>query len=121
MTARGITQGFNSHTAVHDALWANGVLVTVRGETLTSRVAADLLDCFGMLEYIFDSSDAAVEKVKHILQNPNLLEEARVKEDECRSKSTMYDNAVRCRGLTTRSSAACNRKRKRFVIQKAWR
>ena len=46
------TLGYNGHTATHDHLWANGVLVTVRGSTLASRIAADLLECFGTPENI---------------------------------------------------------------------
>ena len=104
------TQGFNSHTAAHDALWANGVLVTVRGETLASRVAADLLHCFGMAEYIFDSADAAVEKVNQLLQNSKLLQEAREKADECRSKSKMYDNFFRAQKVIEALQSAYHEK-----------
>ncbi len=51
---------YNSHTAGQDALWANGVLVTVRGDRLASRVAADLLHWFGTPENICDNSAAAL-------------------------------------------------------------
>ena len=89
------TLGYNGHTATHDHLWANGVLVTVRGSTLASRIAADLLECFGTPENICDSADAAVARVNKLLQTPGALEEARSRADECRSKATMYDNAER--------------------------
>ena len=86
---------YNSHTAGQDALWANGVLVTVRGDRLASRVAADLLHWFGTPENICDNSAAAVARVNELLQDPRRLSEARSKADKCRDSSTMYDNARR--------------------------
>jgi hypothetical protein len=91
------TLGYNGHTATQDHLWANGVLVTVRGKTLASRIAADLLECFGTPENICDNPVAAVARVNQLLQTPGALEEAREKADKCRSKAEMYDNALRAK------------------------
>jgi hypothetical protein len=89
------TLGYNGHTAAHDHLWANGVLVTVMGKSLASRIGADLLESFGTPENICDSPDAAVARVNFLLQKPGALKAARAKAEDCRSKATMYDNALR--------------------------
>ena len=70
------TPGYNSHTAGHDVLWANGDFVSVKGERLASRIGAELLHWFGTPENICDSLDAAVDRVNTLLQNPELLAQA---------------------------------------------
>ena len=86
---------YNGHTASHDVLWANGVLISVRGKSLASRVGADLLHHFGTPENICDDPAAAVARVNQLLQNPTCLSEAVVKADQCRASSKMYDNSHR--------------------------
>jgi predicted O-linked N-acetylglucosamine transferase (SPINDLY family) len=86
---------YNGHTASHDVLWANGVLISVRGKSLASRVGADLLHHFGTPENICYDPAAAVARVNQLLQNPTCLSEARVKADQCRATSKMYDNSHR--------------------------
>jgi len=67
------TPAYNGHTACHDALWANGVLVTVRGKSLAARVGADLLHHFGTPENICDDAASAVARVSELLQGPTCL------------------------------------------------
>ena len=86
---------YNAHTAGHDALWANGVLITVEGTRLPSRIGADLQRYFGCPENICKDAAEAVARVNGLLQDPLLLLEARAKADRCRASSTMYDNAHR--------------------------
>jgi predicted O-linked N-acetylglucosamine transferase (SPINDLY family) len=88
---------YNGHTAGQDALWANGVLVTVQGTRLASRIGADLLKWFGTPENICEDAAAAVARVNELLQDPIRLSEARVKADICRRASNMYDNAHRAK------------------------
>jgi predicted O-linked N-acetylglucosamine transferase (SPINDLY family) len=45
----------NAHTTASDALWAGLPLVTLRGETFVSRVAASLLTTVGLPELITDT------------------------------------------------------------------
>ena len=89
------TPAYNGHTACHDALWANGVLVTVRGKSLAARVGADLLHHFGTPENICDDAASAVARANELLQDPTCLSVARKKADHCRATSQMYDNAHR--------------------------
>ena len=85
----------NGHTAGHDILWANGILITVPGTRLATRIGADLLRHFGCPENICDDTAAAVARVNSLLQNPSLLSAARLKADHCRATSKMYDNTHR--------------------------
>ena len=91
------TPGYNSHTAGHDVLWANGVFVSVKGERLASRIGAELLHWFGTPENICDSLDAAVDRVNTLLQNPELLAQAHARADQCRTESSIYDHELRAR------------------------
>ena len=89
------TLAYNSHTAGHDAIFANGVFITVEGTRLSSRVGADLLRHFGCPENICADPAAAVARVNQLLQNPALLAEARTKADRCHAASEMYNNKRR--------------------------
>jgi hypothetical protein len=89
------TPGYNSHTAGHDVLWANGVFVSVKGERLASRIGAELLHWFGTPENICDSLDAAVDRVNTLLQNPELLAQAHARADQCRTQSSIYNHELR--------------------------
>ena len=56
------TWPYNAHTTASDALWAGCPLVTVRGETFASRVAASLLTAVGLPQLIADTIDAYERK-----------------------------------------------------------
>lgn len=52
------TLPYNAHTTASDALWAGLPLITRRGETFASRVAASLLKAVGLPELVTDSAEA---------------------------------------------------------------
>ena len=56
------TWPYNAHTTASDALWAGCPVLTLRGETFASRVAASLLSAVGLPELICDSVDGYVRK-----------------------------------------------------------
>jgi len=56
------TWPYNAHTTASDALWAGCPVLTYRGETFASRVAASLLTAVGLPELIADDVDAYVRK-----------------------------------------------------------
>jgi hypothetical protein len=89
------TPVYNSHTACHDSLWANGVHITIEGESLAARIGADLLHNFGTPENICSDAAAALARVNELLQDPACLLAARKKAEHCRATSKMYDNAHR--------------------------
>jgi predicted O-linked N-acetylglucosamine transferase (SPINDLY family) len=57
------TWPYNAHTTASDALWAGCPLVTLRGETFASRVAASLLTAVGLPELICDDVEGYVAKI----------------------------------------------------------
>jgi predicted O-linked N-acetylglucosamine transferase (SPINDLY family) len=57
------TWPYNAHTTASDALWAGCPLVTVRGDTFASRVAASALTAVGLPELICDDVKRYVAKV----------------------------------------------------------
>ena len=57
------TWPYNAHTTASDALWAGCPLVTLRGETFASRVAASLLTAVGLPELICEDVKRYVAKV----------------------------------------------------------
>jgi predicted O-linked N-acetylglucosamine transferase (SPINDLY family) len=105
------TTRYNSHTAFQDLLWALGVGVTVQGDTLASRIAADLNEKFGTPENTFLDTEAAFQRLDQLVKNPELLCEARVKGEKCRRDSLMYDNAKRAKSVINALLSGYNKKR----------
>jgi predicted O-linked N-acetylglucosamine transferase (SPINDLY family) len=56
------TWPYNAHTTASDALWAGCPLVTLRGDTFASRVAASALTAVGLPELICDDVKSYVAK-----------------------------------------------------------
>jgi protein O-GlcNAc transferase len=56
------TWPYNAHTTASDALWAGCPVLTCRGDTFASRVAASLLTAVGLPELIAEDVDAYVRK-----------------------------------------------------------
>ena len=63
------TWPYNAHTTASDALWAGCPLLTLRGETFASRVAASLLTAVGLPELIVDSVANYEEKAIMLARN----------------------------------------------------
>ncbi|HZZ93336.1 MAG TPA: tetratricopeptide repeat protein [Usitatibacter sp.] len=68
---------YTSHTTASDVLWAGVPLVTVRGETFASRVAASVLRAAGCGQWIFDDPDAAFEATLALARSRPMLAAAR--------------------------------------------
>ena len=93
------TWPYNAHTTASDALWAGCPVLTCRGETFASRVAASLLSAVGLPELICDS-------VKHYVATAVLL--ARNADERRRLRgylvgpgraSSLFDTGGRTRAL----------------------
>jgi predicted O-linked N-acetylglucosamine transferase (SPINDLY family) len=89
------TPGYNSHTAGQDALFAIGIFITVKGNTLAGRLGADLNEHFGTPENTLEDTRAAIDRVTELLNFPEALEQARHKAQKCRTESSMYNNERR--------------------------
>jgi predicted O-linked N-acetylglucosamine transferase (SPINDLY family) len=81
----------NAHTTASDALWAGLPLVTLRGETFVSRVAASLLAAVGLPELITDSLADYEALALKLARTPALLAAIREKLQAGRATAPLFD------------------------------
>lgn len=93
------TTPYNAHTTASDALWANLPIITLSGNTFSSRVAGSLLNAVGLNKYIMHSDEdyinMAVELSKNsTLYNNVVTEFKNVEKDACIFNSLRYARAL---------------------------
>jgi predicted O-linked N-acetylglucosamine transferase (SPINDLY family) len=93
------TWPYNAHTTASDALWAGCPLVTLRGETFASRVAASLLTAVGLPELICDDTDAYIAKVVALARNADERARLRAHLDGPGRASSLFDTLATARAL----------------------
>ncbi|HMI97150.1 MAG TPA: tetratricopeptide repeat protein [Micropepsaceae bacterium] len=93
------TLPYNAHSTAMDALWAGLPILTVKGESFASRVAASLLIAAGLPELIVDSLDAYESRAIDLARDPSTLaaltEKLRASRDSC----ALFDTARFTRNL----------------------
>ena len=67
------TLPYNAHTTASDALWAGLPVLTCKGRSFASRVAASLLNAVNLPELIVESSEAYVETAISLARDPKRL------------------------------------------------
>jgi predicted O-linked N-acetylglucosamine transferase (SPINDLY family) len=87
-----------SHTTASDALWAGVPLVTTRGETFASRMAASVLGAAGLSDWCFDNPSAAHDAIVAMAASPAALAEGRRRAQAARS-SPLFDAAAFARSF----------------------
>lgn len=80
-----------AHTTASDALWAGLPLLTYRGETFASRVAASLLLTLGVPELIADSLAQYEQKAHDLAHSPSALSQLRLAISSLRQTSPLFD------------------------------
>jgi predicted O-linked N-acetylglucosamine transferase (SPINDLY family) len=93
------TWPYNAHTTASDALWAGCPVVTLRGETFASRVAASLLTAVGLPELIATSVDGYVAKAVALARDANERQRLRAHLDGPGRASALFDTAATTRAL----------------------
>jgi protein O-GlcNAc transferase len=93
------TWPYNAHTTASDALWAGCPVLTYRGETFASRVAASLLTAVGLPELILDSLDGYVETAIRLARDPDARRRLRGHLDGPGRDSALFDTAATTRSL----------------------
>ena len=93
------TLPYNAHSTAMDALWAGLPVLTVKGDSFASRVAASLLNAAGMPDLIVESIDAYESLALDLARNPAAL--AMVKEGlrKGRDSCALFDTARFTRNL----------------------
>lgn len=95
------TYPITSHTTGSDALWAGVPLVTMRGTTFASRVAASLLHSIGLPELVTDCRDAYLDLARRLALDKTRRSALRKKLATRRLKSPLFDTAGFTRDLET--------------------
>jgi len=88
------TWPYNAHTTASDALWAGCPVLTLRGETFASRVAASLLTAVGLPELIATTIDGYVGKAVALANNPNERQRLRNHLDGPGHDSPLFDTSA---------------------------
>ena len=88
------TLPYNAHTTASDALWAGLPVLTCRGPSFASRVAASLLHAVGLPELVTDRQDDFERLAVELATQPARL--ASVKDKLARNRLTMplFDTAL---------------------------
>jgi protein O-GlcNAc transferase len=93
------THPYNAHSTAMDALWAGLPILTLKGESFASRVAASLLMAAGLPELIVDSPGAYESLALGLARDPAMLgalkEKLRARRDSC----ALFDTARFTRNL----------------------
>jgi protein O-GlcNAc transferase len=105
------TGPYNTHTTASDALWAGLPLVTCRGETFASRVAASLLRATGLPELITDSLEAYEALAHDLATNPARLDELRARLAATRDTAPLFDTDLSRRHIEAAYAMAHERQR----------
>lgn len=67
------TTPYNAHTTASDALWMGVPVLTLRGETFASRVAAGLLDALDLSELVTTTEPEYLSLALELIDNPDKL------------------------------------------------
>jgi predicted O-linked N-acetylglucosamine transferase (SPINDLY family) len=73
------TFNFNAGTTANDSLWYGLPLITLKGDSFASSMAASLLTAIGLEELITKSSEEYEKKAIELAQDPKKLQEIKAK------------------------------------------
>lgn len=85
------TPNFNAHTTAADALWAGVPVLTILGDAFAGRVAASQLTALGMPDLICESVQSYFEKALELATNPDQLKSIRLKLENNRVNSALFN------------------------------
>lgn len=87
----------NAHTTASDALWAGLPILTCRGESFVSRVAASLLTALGLPELVTSSLHEYAARALELAHTPTALAALRERLDANRATGALFDARRFCR------------------------
>ena len=91
------TAPYNAHTTASDALWMGLPVLTCRGGSFPSRVAASILSAAGLPELITTSMEDYRARALMLARNPGELTALKAKIVRERSTMPLFDTASFCR------------------------
>jgi predicted O-linked N-acetylglucosamine transferase (SPINDLY family) len=95
------TWPFNAHSTAIDALWAGVPLITCRGETFASRVAASLLKAIELPELVTEKNSDYEALAIELATNPAKLREIKDKLERNRLTTPLFDTAIFAKHIET--------------------
>jgi protein O-GlcNAc transferase len=93
------TWPYNAHTTASDALWAGCPVLTCRGDTYASRVAASLLTAIGLPELIADDVPGYVAKAVALARDADSRRRLREHLEGAGHDSALFDTTATTRAL----------------------
>ena len=85
---------YNGHTTASDMLWAGVPLITMRGDTWPSRVAASVAEAALMRELVVDDLKAYEDKAVALAQTPERLRQLKEELAEKRTSAPLFDSGL---------------------------
>jgi predicted O-linked N-acetylglucosamine transferase (SPINDLY family) len=82
---------YNGHTTTSDALWAGLPVLTLKGESFVSRVAASLLSAIDLPELITTTIEDYQHQAIQLALNPDRLKEIKIKLKINRETTALFD------------------------------
>ena len=102
----------NAHTTASDALWAGVPVLTLAGETFTSRVATSLVHAAGVPSLAAASREEYVRLAVQLASEPARLGRLRTHLRGARLRAPLFDTARYCRHLEDAYLEICARHRR---------
>lgn len=93
------TRPYNAHTTTIDALWARVPVITLPGDSFTSRVASSILRVAGLQNLVASSVDDYVAKAVALARDGAQRQSLRNYLDNLRTTSPLYDTQTFVDGL----------------------
>jgi predicted O-linked N-acetylglucosamine transferase (SPINDLY family) len=88
------TLPYNAHTTASDALWAGLPVLTCKGESFASRVAASLLNAIELPELITTTQEQYETTAIDLANNPEKLKAIKHKLESNRSTTALFDTPL---------------------------
>jgi len=88
------TLPYNAHTTASDALWAGLPVLTCKGESFASRVAASLLNAIELPELITTTQEQYETTAIDLANNPEKLKAIKYKLESNRSTTALFDTPL---------------------------
>ena len=101
---------YNAHTTASDAIRMGVPIVTIKGKSFASRVAASILHQFGLNELIMKDEENYKDKAIKLYNQPNELKKLKTKLIESTEKSSLFNSEKLTRNLEKIYSIVLNKK-----------
>lgn len=92
---------YNAHTTASDSLWSGLPVLTCKGNSFASRVAASLLNSCGLFEFITTSFFDYEKKAILLANNPKLIQDSKNHLINNKSTLTLFDSKLYVKNIET--------------------